>query len=143
MLKAISNLARGIAAVGGSPLSPRRDFTAALYAAEAERHRSILDQQDAGIPRNPPGFSIDDDAPGNNGFVPFAEAARRMGLSEDETLLLCERSLLEAYSGGSVLYVRPAIVSMLASGTRGEQEPLNLAGDADAEPVEFSPPEAA
>ncbi len=128
MLKAISNLARGIAsAVGGSPLSPpRQDFTAALYASEVARHRTILDQQDAGIPRNPPGWSIlDDDSPRGRGFLPLPEAARTMGLSEDATLALCGRELA-AVQQGSTLLVQPAVVSVLGGG-RPVSPPL--AGD--------------
>lgn len=143
MLKALSNLVRRVAVADGSPY--RDSFTDALYAAEVERHRSILDREDAAIPRNPRGFSIDDydDSPAARGFHPLPEAARRMGLSEDETLTMCERSLLEAFGSGSTLYVRPAVVSILAARTRSAQEPLNVAGGPEAASVEFSPPEAA
>ena len=108
MLKAFKNLAGGIAsAVGGSPLSPRRDFLAAPYPDAL--------YPDETIPRNPPGFSIlDDDSPRGRGFLPLADAARTMGLTEDETLALCEREL-RAFRQGSTVYVQPAVVSILGS----------------------------
>ena len=120
MLRALKSLAEGVRSVGSSAL--RQSLASDVYAAERERHRSILDQVDSLIPRNPPGWSIDDDTPAAQGFVPLAEAARRMALSEDATLVMCERSLLEAFVSGSVLYVRPAIVSVL--GQAAAKEPL-------------------
>ena len=96
MLKVFSKLARGIAVVGDPSrraFHPDAEFERSLYAAEVERHRAILDREDASIPRNPPGWSaLDDDSPRGRGFFPLAEAARRMGLSEDETMAMCERT---------------------------------------------------
>lgn len=58
-------------------------------------------------------------APSAHGFVPLAEAARWMALTEHETLDLCLRSHLEAYREGGTLLVTPAIVSILASAQHG------------------------
>ena len=115
MLKAFKHLVRRAVVAGGSPY--RDSFTSALYAAEVERHRAILDREDAGIPRNPRGFSIDDydDSPRGRGFFPLAEAARRMNLSEEATLALCGRELA-AVQQGSTLLVQPAVVSVLGGG---------------------------
>lgn len=62
------------------------------------------------------GFCAQDvlNLPGARGYLPLADAAEQMGLSEDETVERVGRGLLEALDAGGALLVRPAIVSTLA-----------------------------
>ena len=136
MLRGVKALVQ--AAAGGQPLLRRphrepgeapalpagRGFAGQLYEEDARRQSALLVHDELPpAPRNPPGYSIDDLSPSAQGFYPLREAALRMSASEADTLAMCEQSLLEAYQDGSVLYVRPAIVSVLTSAANEWPEP--------------------
>ena len=52
--------------------------------------------------------------PESEGFTRLPAAATVMGLSEEETMSLARQGKLEAFVDGTNVYVRPAIVSVLA-----------------------------
>lgn len=97
---------------GGASRSP---FAELLREHEDERHRRIAERlPTSGDPfpsRNPSGWRAEDYIGNGDGFLPLADAARTLALSEAETLEMCGRGLLEAEERGGLLYVRPAIVS--------------------------------
>lgn len=102
--------------IGGAP---RAIFETRLREHEAERHQRIVDrlpsQGEAFPSRNPEGWRAEDFLGGRgDGFMPLADAAEVLGLTDVETLDACRRGLLEADERGSFLYVRPAIVSVLS-----------------------------
>lgn len=93
-------------------------FSGLLREHEDERHRRIVDRLPTSgdlLPsRNPAGWRAEDFTGAGDGFVPIANAAATLGLSEGETLEMCMRGLLEAEERGGSVHVRPAIVSVLA-----------------------------
>lgn len=97
--------------------APRQTFETLHRRHEDERHQRIIERLPSrGDPfpsRNPPGWRAEDILGHGDGFLPLAEAAKTLGLSEAETLDVCARGLVEGDDRGGFLYVRPAIVSVL------------------------------
>ena len=94
-------------------------FEFALRQHESERPRRIIEESPRREPivkPYPPGFSAEDFVrrPESEGFVPHPAAAAVMGMSEEETPSLARHGELEAFADGANVYVRPAIVSVLA-----------------------------
>lgn len=89
-------------------------FRAELARHAAERPTRALDP--LGLPRPVPGFTAADvlGLPTARGYLPLAQAADRMGLSEDAVLEAVDRGLLRAVAHGRALLVQPAIVSVRA-----------------------------
>lgn len=89
-----------------------------LRAHEEERHQRVIERlpsQGEPFPsRNPAGWRAEDMLACGDGFVPLADAADALGVSEAETIEACSLGLLEWDERGRGLHVRPAVVSLLS-----------------------------
>ena len=111
---------RSLASLGGARqdfISPRArpavtSFYAALRRNEDDRHAAILGGT-LDVPPYPVGFRAEDVLGRSEaeGFLPLADAARVMGISEEEVAELVRLGLLEAEPPN---LVRPALVAVLS-----------------------------
>lgn len=109
MRDSIPSRAQGASSSPSNDGAPSQRFQAALAIAAEQRQRRIRSELEPSITG---AFS---DGEGQDGFLPAAQAAAVMGVSEPELAQLAARGLLEYRDyGGGLVWVRPAIVSVAA-----------------------------
>ncbi len=100
-------------------------FESLLAQQAQERHARILERAPGSTPRLPTQIEPEPELEPDyrlaiRGFLPYWEASKAMRVDQDELIERVRAGRLEAFLDGGLLYVRPALVSIVAVRQRSD-----------------------